>query len=218
MVKEMQNLKSKMVKMILDKVETVRSLRDKESRLRFTNNYDHFQDVIHAAHDDLKCISKLHRRLFKSQGLSLKEFTLMGVFLYLLNAEGIICNVLNFISYVLVSTGHDLYSLTKRKYVKDDIEEIRKVEMSTKIQFLKHHGFGPLTKEYDSTFRNDIAHHNYKVDEKGVLWVRGKRVDLSSKLRPLMKILDFIDEVVEETTEKVTQIYGVRFESSSEVH
>lgn len=90
--------------------------------------------------------------------------------------------------------------------MKDDIEEIRKVEMSTKIQFLKHHGFGALTKEYDSTFRNDIAHHNYTVNEKGVLLIKGKPVSLLSKVNSLAKITGFIIETFKETNKRLSNL------------
>ena len=203
MPKELPILKRKIVKMYLDRAETLKRVGDAESIQRFLGNYDDFRDVISAASEDLLCILELVRRLSKTHELSLKETTLINVFMYLLLAEGLICNLLNFVSYVLVMTGHDLYTLTKRKYVKEEMEEIRKVEMSTKIQFLKHHGFGAVTKEYDSTFRNDIAHHNYRVDENGVLWVRGKRVNLISKTQPLMKIMEFVDETITEITKKM---------------
>ena len=209
MAKEVQNLKSRIVKLFLDNVETM-YMRDvdsfKRERACLSDNISHYRDLLMTTRDDYTCVSDLWTRLLESGTLSPKETTLIAVFLYLLAAEGGICNDLNFISYLLVATGHDLYSLTKRNYVKDDIEEIRKVEMSTKIQFLNRHGFGALTKEYDSTFRNDIAHHNYKVDEKGILWVRGKRVDLTSKILPLCKVMDLVNESVHEANTKLINL------------
>lgn len=203
MVKELQDLRSRIVKMILDKAETVVRMRDIDSLQRWVGNITHYQDLFMAARDDFHCIYALEKRLLKSGSLSPKELTLISAFMYLLATEGHVCSVLNFVSYVLVTSGHDLYSLTKRKYMKDDMEEIRKVEMSTKIQFLKHHGFGALTKEYDSTFRNDIAHHNYKVDEEGALWVRGKPVDLASKIDKLIKIMAFSYDSLDEANKKL---------------
>lgn len=206
MVKEMQKLKSKIVKMYSDKCETIILMNDVDSAQRLKENSRHFLGVVTAAVDDCKCLDGLRDRLSKSQSLSPRELTLIEVFSYLLLAEGIICTLLNFISYLLVITGHDLYSLTKRKYVKDYLKEIEKVEMSTKIQFLNHHGFGILSKEYDSTFRNDIAHHNYKVDKEGVLWVRGKSVDLAIKQRTLLKISHFITESMTEMVKKAENL------------
>ena len=203
--KEMQNLKSKVAKIFLDKVETLECVRDKDGFQRFVNNLKNFMDEQDKATEDYHCILSLLGRLRKSGDISPREHTLLEVFLYLMMVEGPICSYLNFFSHLLVASEHDLYSLTKRKYVKDDMDEIRKVEMSTKIQFLKHHGFGVLTKEYDSTFRNDIAHHNYWVDAKGFLWIRGKAVDMTTKLDSLIRILHFARESFEEVGEKLAQ-------------
>lgn len=206
MAKEMQKLKGRIVKMYSDKCKTIISMNDADSAQRLKENSRHFLDVVTAAVDDCECLEGLRNRLSKSQSLSPRELTLIEVFSYLLLAEGIICTLLNFVSYLLVITGHDLYSLTKRKYVKEYLKEIEKVEMSTKIQFLNHHGFGVLTKEYDSTFRNDIAHHNYKVDKDGFLWVRGKSVDLTIKRRTLLKISHFVTESMMEMVKKVENL------------
>jgi hypothetical protein len=202
MEKEFQVLKAEIVKMILDVMETIEHTDDKDAKERFVENFEHIRDVVGEAIEDVECILNLGRRLSESQSLSSKESTLIEVFLYLLRAEGVVCNALNFISYLLVALDHDLYS-TKRGYVKGDMEKIRKVEMSAKISFLNKHGFGLLTKEYDSTLRNDIAHHNFKVDNKGVLWVRGQRVKLSSKMGALNNILDFITEAIAEANERM---------------
>lgn len=206
MANEMQKLKSKIVKMICGNLETMQA-RDTASKRLYMKNLTNFQDINSAAIGDILCVSTLRLRLSDSQSLSSKETTLIDIFWYLIEAEGVICNFLNFISFELVVMHHDLYSFVRRRYVNGDFEGIRKIEMSSKIQFLKKHGFSLLTKEYDSTFRNDIAHHNYKVDEDGVLWVRGKPIDLSSKVGSLMKILDFINDVYEETI-KTIEAYG----------
>ena len=214
MTKEMQDLKSKIVNMIIDKTEIFVREHDEDSIRHLKSYFDDLVEVFGAATEDFGCIQDLYEHLSKSGRLSPKESTLIDVFLYLLVAEGGICNFLNFISYLLVMTGHDLYSLTKRKYVKANMKEIRKVEMSTKIQFLKHHGFGILTKEYDSTFRNDIAHHNYKIDEKGVIWIREESISLESKLRPVSKILQFAEDSISEIREELTNLLGRMMKNS----
>ena len=198
----MQELKSRIVKMYCDKCETIILTHDLDSFRRLKENSRHFFDITNAAVDDCMCLNDLRDRLSKSQSLSPRESTLIEVFSYLLFAEGIICTLLNFISYLLVITGHDLYSLTKRKYIADFLKEIEKVEMSTKIQFLNYHGFSVLTKEYDSTFRNDIAHHNYEVDEEGILRIRGKSANLAMKRDALSKIGRFVVDAMTEMQQK----------------
>lgn len=199
-------MKNRIVGMIVDKMVSIWCMDDKDrhaAHQRLAANMLSSQDEYEAAYDDYCCIEDVLKRLWESRSISHKEFTLITVFLYLIVVEGQVCDAINFISYLLVTMGHDLYSLTKRKYVKDDMKEIRKVEMSTKIQFLKNHGFGALVKEYDSTFRNDMAHHNYRVDERGVLRVRGKPVNLGSKLFSAWKIPRLLNEAIAESSEKL---------------
>ena len=189
--------------MIMDRYAIIIKKRDLDGAKRLNRDFKNYYNFLVEAYTDYDCISRLSARLSKSHKISPKESTLLDVFMYLIAAEGHICNMLNLLCWHLVGTDHDLYSLTKRKYVKENMEEIRKVEMSTKIHFLKAHGFGMLVKEYDSTFRNDLAHHNYKVDEKGVLLVRGEPVTIDSRLETLTKIADFINEILEETIKKL---------------
>jgi hypothetical protein len=216
MANEMQKLRRKLVKIYFDKMKTAINSHDLKYLDRFSETFGHYHNLSVAASEDFRCATGLWERLEESDSLSPHEDTLISVFIYLLLAEGTICNHLNFVTFLLVTIGHDLYSLTRRKYVNDNIDEIRKVELSTKIQFLKHHGFGALTKEYDSTLRNDIAHHNYKIDKKGNLWIRGKTVDLESKLDPLIKMIDFFSELTEEISEK-SEILADKVEKEVEI-
>ena len=200
--KELQNLKQSFLKMYSDRLETVLRKRDSEWCKRDIRNGENLIKIMETVHDHIKSLSVLMKRLSKSRDLSPKELALLYVFSYLTMAEGGTCNALNYFSYLLVTMGHDLFSLTKRKYIKDNIEEIRKVEMSTKIQFLNHHGFKALTKEYDSTLRNDIAHFNFRTDEKGIVWIKGKPVDLHSKFDSLIKIMDFTIDIATEMNKR----------------
>lgn len=187
MSKEMQNLKRKLIEAMCDTHEAMK--HNEGLRKNHHKNVAQALDGIRRTLSHYNCIRSLLGRLSKSQNLSQKESTLIQVFSYLIIAEGGVCNSLNWASYLLVALGHDLYSSTGRKYVKPSMEEIGKVEMTTKIHFLNNHGFDALTKEYDSTLRNDITHHNYEVDKKGVLWVRGRPVDLGSKIDTLVKMM-----------------------------
>jgi len=201
MKKELEDLKNHFVNLLFEYEDAVEQLDDDQQK-RHVENLKQIQKVINSATDDFENVRNLGERLIKSNNITPKEDTLLDVFAYLLLAEGYICNILNFISHLLVMTGHDLFSLTKRKYVNPDFKEIRKVEMSTKIKFLNYHGFRALTKEYDSTFRNDVAHHNYFIDEKGTLWVRGKSINFLSKINALDNIMEFIGVAMNEKSKK----------------
>lgn len=204
--KETQRLKSKIVGLYRDNVKNyVRNL-DSDGLTSFFDNINLFRKMLKAGGEDFICMKNLLERSLKSADFNPKEISLLVIFMYLLLAEGSVCNYLSFVSYLLVARGHDLFSYTKRKYVKDSMNEIMKVEMWAKIKFLNHCGFGALTKEYDSTFRNDIAHHNYEIDDKGIIWVRGKSVDLEPKLDSLLKLLALMDETLGEIRKNMGKI------------
>ncbi len=205
---EMQDLKQKIAVVFMDALKRLVRSHDQKGIQRFQANFYHFADMNRAATEDVSRISNVRARLSETMSLDKSEDSLIGVFIYLLEAEGVVCNWLDFAAYLLVMTEHDLYSLTKRRYVKEDIEEIRKVEMSTKIQFLRHHDFGALVREYDSTFRNDIAHHNYKINENGELWVRGKKTDLDMKTKRLNKIIRFSKETIRQIIESIPDVHA----------
>lgn len=202
MKKEMQNLKNRIIEMLVGQMVSIWRMDDKDKDVaiqRLARNMFISQESYQAAYDHFSCMVDLLTRMSKSRGLTPRERTLIAIFSYLIIAEGQICDAINFISYLLVTMGHDLYSFIRREYLRDDMEKIGKVEMSTKIQFLKHHGFGALVKEYDTSFRNNVAHHNYRVDEKGILWVRGKKVNLFSKLNSALRIPRLLNEAIDES-------------------
>lgn len=205
--KEIEKTKKMISKLYRDKVDTTVRTKDKESFRRFYENLVHLQNVQNMAAQDFICAANLLTRLLKSDDSSPREIALLTVFLYLLCAEGQICNILNWVSYLLVATGHDLFTLAKRKYVEENMEAVMRVEMWTKIQFLKHHGFGALTREYDSTFRNDIAHHNFAIDDEGIIWVRGNKIDLQSKMESLSPIIEAANESLVEVIKELKKAY-----------
>jgi len=203
MRKELEYLKTNLIQMFFNKVEALKREPNEENSKLFGENMNNMHDSMLAAANDFNNVDDIRIRLLQSKNLSPKENILLEVLLYLLLAEGVICNFLNFVSYLLVENGHDLFSQTNRGYVKANMKEISKVEMSTKIKFLNHHGFRALTKEYDSTFRNNIAHHNYSIDETGNMWIKEELVDFHSKRKPLENILDFSLATMKEIIKKL---------------
>ena len=139
---------------------------------------DDWNQLFDSANSDVQSTMDLISEMEKN--ISKKQITLMNVFLYLLIAEAVICNIINFVSYLLVLDCHDLFSINKKDYVGKKITEITKVETSTKLKFLKNHGFEELVKNYDSKLRNKIAHHNYFIDSEGKLWIEEKEINLKT--------------------------------------
>ena len=87
--------------------------------------------------------------------------------MYLWEYEGNFTFCINFLCFLLVSNGHDLY---ERKYVKT-FEEIERVGTYAKTNFLVAHGMtmfdesqNPDIKEMRE-LRNSIAHYKFKFEE-----------------------------------------------------
>lgn len=189
--RNLKELKNKLIKIFLEKVIKDSSFEDFSN---FLNNFKHYADIYKSGYDDNKTLIELIQKIKKSK-LSNKEETLLSVCSYIFLVEGLIYQVINFVCYLLVLDGHDLFSMNKRNYV-EDVAKIVRVDMSTKIKFLNKHQFKKLTKYYDSTFRNDLVHHNYVLTDEGELLIRGKKIDINSKLESLFPISTFFDELM----------------------
>jgi hypothetical protein len=87
--------------------------------------------------------------------------------------------------YLLTENGHDLFDELRQTYV-HGLKQIGKVNVYTKLNFLKEHNFGLLRREEDETIRNKIAHHDFVINNSGKVLIEGKEVDIGSKFNELM--------------------------------
>lgn len=199
--KEMIN---KIVKLFLKEYEKLFPIEKNLDEIKIWNKIiNDWNQLFVNANSDILNTTNLINEIGKN--INKKQNTLMTVFLYLLISEGAICNIINFVSYLLVLDDHDLFWLRKKRYVEKKITEITRVETFIKLKFLKNHGFEELVKKYDSTLRNTIAHHNYFIDSEGKLWIQGKEINLKSKIKNLSVIIDFINDVITIISEKTRE-------------
>ena len=91
--------------------------------------------------------------------------------------------------------GHDIFDIVRNKYVKTT-KEISKINISFKLKFLKEHGF-ELSKYYDLDFRNNIAHHNYRIDNDGNMWIKGKKFEPLGFIQNIHYITGLISDFIE---------------------
>ena len=82
---------------------------------------------------------------------------------------------------MLIANGHDLFD---QKYIKS-LEDIGNVNMFSKLEFLKEHGFGILKRDNDRQLRNKIAHHDFTLDSSGKLTIRNEEVDIALRFNEL---------------------------------
>jgi hypothetical protein len=96
---------------------------------------------------------------------------LVKMALFLWEYEGNFTFCINFLCFLLISNGHDLFD---RKYVKA-FEEIEKVGIYAKANFLVAHGFTMFDETENEDIkkfrelRNNIAHYNFRIEDDGVV-------------------------------------------------
>lgn len=109
----------------------------------------------------LKILYSLDKNKFSPE--EVKAVSLHLEFLPLV--EGFFSTQIDFLIFILLANGHDLYSSRKGEYAKT-LGEIEEVDLAFKLKFLKEHGFKELIKE-ESIFRhlrNSVAHMSYEIE------------------------------------------------------
>jgi hypothetical protein len=103
---------------------------------------------------------------------------------FLWEYEGNYVSCIDAFCFLLITNGHDLFDLIRRKYVKS-LEEIRNVDVSIKLTFLEEHNFGIFKREKDRMLRNKIAHHDFQLDDSGNVQISDAVVDCGSRFNEL---------------------------------
>jgi hypothetical protein len=167
--------------------------------ISISRNYlvlDNFWTVLsrfHTSIEDQECLKKIIQKL--SENINPKERTLLNLYSELIFTEGVIFNFIDYCCYLLVLEGHDLYDVVRRCYAKD-VEDVTKVSMNFKLNFLNHLGYN-VAKYYDLKFRNDVAHHNFVIDGNGHVLVDNKEVNILPRIKKIHRLLGVIDDFVE---------------------
>jgi len=103
---------------------------------------------------------------------------------FLWEYEGNYVSCVDAFCFLLVTNGHDLFDLIRRKYVKS-LEEIGNVDIFTKLTFLEEHNFGIFKREKDRVFRNKIAHHDFLLNNSGKVQINNEVVDIGLRFNEL---------------------------------
>ena len=122
-----------------------------------------------------KTIMLLLARL-KPRFFSIKEQRVITLHLeFLTLVEGFFVTQINFLIFILIANGHDLYPTRKEKDVKT-MGDIEKENLAFKLKFLGKHGFRKLMANKARILRNSVAHLFYEIDEDGAIEVGKKRI------------------------------------------
>jgi hypothetical protein len=130
-------------------------------------------------------------RLADISGTNEYEKSALSLAIYLFLTEGSIASYMNFICFMLVSQGHDIYDFFSKKYA-CSFEEIANVDMRTKEEFLKEHDFDLFNKGYDRKLRNAVAHRNFDIEDDGTIRVKGAKIDVFRKLQQGYDFMSFL--------------------------
>jgi hypothetical protein len=107
---------------------------------------------------------------------------------YLWLYEGAYTFCINFFCSLLIQKGHDLFDPFNKNYV-FSFKEIQAVETATKLKFLKCHNLEIFDRKEDKKLRNKIAHHDFVLDNSGVLKIDGKNINIVEKYENLLKFI-----------------------------
>lgn len=161
-------------------------------------------------HDNTITVFGLLQKL-KPEPLSKKEKWAIALHMeYLTLVEGVFSTQLNFLIFLLIANGHDLYSTRKGGYVKT-LKDIEEVNLSFRLKFLREHGFGNLiSNKVDTKLRNSIAHLFYEVDENDNIKVGKKRISHEQYSKAYTNLRH-----VSHSLHHINWLYYKRFESVS---
>lgn len=148
--------------------------------------------VILDARDALSNVRILTNLCSRSQ--SKVEQSMLQVSAFLLEFEGGYASLLDGVCILLIAGGHDLFDPISRTYA-TTLTEIGDVDISTKFKFLEKHGFKMLVRTEDKKLRNRIAHHDFRLNDKGIL-IDGKLIDMNSKIKDQNNFLLDLDAAI----------------------
>ena len=113
-----------------------------------------------------------------------REIAVAGLLVFLWEYEVNYVLCIDAFCHLLIANGHDLFNGLRQKYV-HGLKDIGIVDVHTKLNFLKEHNFGILSREEDQMLRNKIAHHDFIIDDSGKVFINNKVVDVGSRFNEL---------------------------------
>lgn len=135
-------------------------------------------------------------KFLSTSGMPECDRAFLNLAIYLFMVEGAYASYMNFLCFLLILEGHDLYDIFNRKFV-SSFKEIEIVNFETKEQFLKEHHLGLFNKGLKRKLRNAIAHYDFKIEKDGTVRVKGQMIDIGTEIFQLadfMGVCSFCNE------------------------
>jgi hypothetical protein len=141
----------------------------------------------------------------KHKGIAAELFTYLGL------VETLGHTIIDIVVMLVIANGRDFhieceYGTPRVRHV-EEISDLRKVPLTTKLNFLRDNGIKTLPSMIDSKLRNDIAHLNLTFDpDTEEIFIRNKpaREVLLEGFRELNTVFEVYDELqkIEEVMNK----------------
>jgi hypothetical protein len=108
--------------------------------------------------------------------------------------EGAYTFCIDFFCSLLIKNGHDLFDPFNKEYV-FSFRDIQSVETATKLKFLKCHDLEIFDRQEDRKLRNKIAHHDFVLDNSGLLKIGGKTVNIIERHKNLLEFIQIVFQI-----------------------
>ena len=160
----------------------------KQLGYKFDKAYNEQRIGTEIRQDNAKTILLLLKKL-NPDAFSIKENGIITLHLeYLTLVEGLFSTRINFLIFILISNGHDLYSSRKGGYA-ITLTDIEEVNLGFKLKFLGEHGFSNLiSNKVDIKLRNSVAHLFYEIDADKSIKFGKKRITQSEYRKLYIKL------------------------------
>ena len=103
---------------------------------------------------------------------------------------------------LLIINGHDLFDVFRSKYA-CSFEDVTNVSSSIKLKFLEAYDLKILDRTQDRKLRNKLAHHDFLLDNGGILRVDGVEVNIMQRS---IDLLNFTTEIANTLAECYNEI------------
>ena len=132
-----------------------------------------------------------------------KVKSLMKMFQYLGYVESMGVTLVDMLVLLLIANGHQLHVERLHGWPRilhvSSFKELRHANLASKLGFLEINGMKNVVRLIDRDLRNDIAHLNFSIDDKGKIDTPHKKdLDIDKELSKLKVYVLYITAVLEE--------------------
>jgi hypothetical protein len=122
---------------------------------------------------------------------------------YLWLYEGAYTFCIDFFCSLLIKKGHDLFDPFNKEYV-FSFKEIQTVETAIKLKLLKCPNLEIFYRKEDKKLRNKIAHHDFVLDDSGMLKIDGNNIDIGERLENLSEFIFTVFQVYDNAQKSIS--------------